>query len=527
MARSRHSSSSPDPAAPRPAVSYVRVSSDEQEREGFSIPAQRALIRTYADQHHLSLLEEYEDVETAKRAGRSAFGAMVAWLKPQRGCRIILVEKLDRLTRNFRDLVTLEELGVEIHFIKENQIYSPTSRSTDKLMVGFRTLLAKNYIDNLSEETRKGQCQKAAQGLWPSCAPLGYENVVQDGDRVIEPDPVRAPLVAKLFDTYATGRVSLKDLTTVADELGLRSRKGRRLARATIHHLLRSRIYTGDFDWDGTTYQGTHPPLVSQDVWALVQDRLTGRGVSRRRRATHDFAFSRLITCGHCGCALVGERKKQRYTYYHCTGYRGRCPEPYTREEVLEAHFTSLLSTLAVDAALVDWMGETLRSATAKDRDEHQQAVRRLEQECTRLEHRLEQMYVDKLDGRVSEAFFDRKSQGWRREQDQILGAIAQHRDGARTDRYIEDGVRLLDLAQRAAGLFESQPPAEKRRLLNFLLSNCSWKDGALHAEFRQPFDMLAVAATPPSGLAGEAGAGKADSEKWLLRVDSNHQPSG
>jgi DNA invertase Pin-like site-specific DNA recombinase len=518
MDRSRHSSPSPDSAPPRPAVSYVRVSSDEQEREGFSLPAQRTLIRHYADQHHLTLLEEYEDVETAKQTGRRAFGAMVAFLKRQRGCRTVLVEKLDRLTRNFRDLGTLEELGVEIHFIKENQVYSQASRSTDKLMVGFRTLIAKNFIDNLSEETRKGQRQKAAQGLWPSCAPLGYLNVVRDGGRVIAPDPVRAPLVTTLFDTYATGRVSLKDLRRLGAELGLRSRNGHPLARGTLHHLLRSRIYTGDFDWDGTTYPGTHPPLVSQDIWALVQDHLTGRGVRRRRRATHDFAFSRLITCGHCGCALVGERKKQRYTYYHCTGYRGKCPEPYTREEVLEAEFTSLLRTLSVDAALADWMGETLRSVTAKDRDDHRQAVRRLEQEGARLEHRLEQMYVDKLDGRVTEAFFDRQSEGWRREQDQILATIAQHRDGAQTDRYLEDGVQLLALAQRAAGLFERQPPAEKRRLLNFLLSNCSWKEGTLHAEFRQPFDMLSITAIPPSGSAGDGDAGTADSEKWLLR---------
>ena len=450
MPRSHHPSPSPGSARPCQAVSYVRVSSDEQQREGFSIPAQRALIREYADRQQFALLQEYEDVETAKRAGRTAFGAMVTFLKRQRGCRTILVEKLDRLTRNFRDLVTLEELGVEIHFIKENQVYSPTSRSTDKLMVGFRTLLAKNYIDNLSEETRKGQRQKAAQGLWPSCAPLGYLNVTRNGCRVIEPDPSRAPLVTRLFDAYATGRVSLKDLTILGDELGLRSRKGHRLARGTMHHLLRSRIYTGDFDWDGTMYRGTHRPLVSHELWSLVQDCLEGRGQSRRRRAKHDFAFSRLITCGHCGCALVGQRQKQRYTYYHCTGYRGRCPEPYTREETLEAHFTSLLSQLSVDAALADWMGGALRSVAAKDLDEQQQAVRRLEHESARLEHRLELMYVDRLDGRVSEAFFDQKSEMWRRERDQILATIARHRDGARTALYIEDGVRLLGLAQHA-----------------------------------------------------------------------------
>ena len=345
----------------------MRVSSDEQERTGFSIAAQRSLIHDYAAQHAITLVQDFEEVETAKPAGRPAFGAMVAFFKRQRTCRILLVEKLDRLTRNFLDLGTLETLGLEIHFIKENQIHSQTSRSSDKLMVGFRTLIAKNYIDNLSEETRKGQREKAAQGLWPSCAPLGYQNTVQDGRRVIMPDPVRAPLITRLFDTYATGRYSLKDLTGVVDKLGLRSRKGRRLSKASIHQILRSRIYTGDFDWGGTRYRGTHRPLVAQELWDRVQDTLSGRAASRRRRAKHDFAFARLVTCGHCGCALVGERKKQRYTYYHCTGYRGRCPEPYTREEVLEAHFATLINRLSVDAALGDWMGETLQSAAAAD----------------------------------------------------------------------------------------------------------------------------------------------------------------
>ena len=312
MPRPLQPSLSPGPARQRQAVSYVRVSSREQEREGFSIPAQRALVRDYATTHGLTVVRKFEDVETAKHTGRPGFGEMLTFLKRTSKCRVVLVEKTDRLYRNLKDWVTLDELNLEIHFMKENTVFSRASRSSEKLIHGMKVLMAKNYIDNLSEETRKGQRQKAAQGLWPSCAPLGYVNVTRDGGRMIEPDPARAPLVTKLFDTYATGRYSLKDLTTLADELGLRSRKGRRLGRATLHHLLRSRIFSGDFDWDGTTYPGTHLPIVSPELWSRVQELLTGRGVTRRRRATHDFAFSRLITCGHCGCALVGDRKKER-----------------------------------------------------------------------------------------------------------------------------------------------------------------------------------------------------------------------
>ncbi len=70
--------------------------------------------------------------------------------------------------------------------------------------------MAKNFIDNLSEETRKGQKEKDKQGLWPSNAPLGYLNVTgPDSRRIIEPDPVRAPLMTRLFERYATGHYSL------------------------------------------------------------------------------------------------------------------------------------------------------------------------------------------------------------------------------------------------------------------------------------------------------------------------------
>ena len=98
-------------------------------------------------------------------------------------------------------------------------------------------------------------------------------------------------------------------------------------------------------------------------------------------------------------------------------------------------------------------------------------------------------MYVDKLDGRVDAAFFDRKASAWRIEQDLLHRSIEEHQTA--NQAYLEEGIRLLELAQRASKLFQKQEPREKRRLLNFLLSNCSWKDGELMAVFRQPFDMF------------------------------------
>src|SRR4051794_21422904 len=104
-------------------VLYARVSSKDQEKEGFSIPAQERLLRDYAASKGMVILQEFVDVETARRSGRDGFGQMLAYLKKhERTCRTILVEKTDRLYRNIKDYATVDELGLTIHFVKENTI---------------------------------------------------------------------------------------------------------------------------------------------------------------------------------------------------------------------------------------------------------------------------------------------------------------------------------------------------------------------------------------------------------------------
>ena len=69
------------------------------------------------------------------------------------------------------------------------------------------------------------------------------------------------------------------------------------------------------FDWDGTTYPGTHEPLVTRECWQRVQELLDARAKNKIRKMKHDFAYSGLVPCGHCGCLLVGELKKGKYVY--------------------------------------------------------------------------------------------------------------------------------------------------------------------------------------------------------------------
>jgi site-specific DNA recombinase len=186
-----------------------------------------------------TVAQEYIDVETAKQTGRAAFDEMVTYLKAHLSVRVMLVEKTDRLYRNLKDWVTVDELDVEMHFPKEGVVLSRESRSSEKFMHGIKVLIAKNYVDTLSEETRKGMLEKAEQGVWPSFAPLGYRNVASpDGRKIIEP----APIVTKLFGWYATGHISVTEATKKERAAGLNFRKsGAHIPASTIHKILRNR----------------------------------------------------------------------------------------------------------------------------------------------------------------------------------------------------------------------------------------------------------------------------------------------
>lgn len=477
---------------------YARVSSKEQEKEGYSIPAQLKLLKEYAVAEGFTVAQEYVDVETAKQTGRGAFGEMVAWLRAHRDVRVILVEKTDRLYRNLKDWVTIDDLDAEIHFPKEGVVLSRESRSSEKFMHGIKVLMAKNYIDNLSEEARKGQQEKAEQGIWPTKTPLGYQNVTgPDGRKVIAVDQKMAPFVVTLFESYATGQYALRDLAKRMRADGfIYPRSGNPIPASTLQTILRNRLYTGWFEWHGKIYQGKHEPLVPVELWERVQGVLDGRNASKHRRMTHDFAFSGLIACARCGCSVVGEVKKQKYIYYHCAGYADKCRgipaecrRKYVREEVLEQQFSAVLGQLHFDDEVLEWVREALHASHADERREHEAAIKRIRTEYDRLQARIDAMYIDKLDGKIGGEFYDRMASQWREEQSRCLRDIERHQTAQQS--YMDEGLKILELARNAQALFERQSAREQRRLLDFVLSNCSWEHGELVATFRQPFDLL------------------------------------
>ena len=497
-------------------VLYARVSSKDQEK-GFSIPAQVRLLRGHAASKGFVIVHEFTDVETAKESGRTNFGQMLAYLKKHPStCRTILVEKTDRLYRNLKDWVTLDDLALEIHFVKENETVSPDSKSSEKFVHGMKVLMAKNYIDNLSEETRKGMTEKACAGIYPCYASIGYRNAVgPDGKRVIVLDPETAPMITELFERFSTGNYSIKMLVKELNAEGcmLRCRK---FSSSGVHQILRKRLYTGDFDWDGTTYAGTHEPLVTREVWQRVQGLLDARAVNKTRKVKHDFAYTGLVHCGHCGCLFVGELKKGKYVYYHCTGNRGKCPDPYTRQEVLEREFASILQELVIPQPILEWLGDAVLTSDQTEQAARAQTIRSLQTRHDQIEARIETMYMDKLDGRITQEFFDKQSATLRREQDGLQRKIQEIQKA--TPAPIDQAVDMLRLTSRANELFLQQPAAEQRRLLQVVVQKAAWRDGALLTTLFEPFQILRHSNQESYRKEKESDGSGRDLGIWLLR---------
>ncbi|MFW5703680.1 MAG: recombinase family protein, partial [Patescibacteria group bacterium] len=149
---------------------------------------------------------------------------------------------------------------------------------SDLFLWNIKVSVAQFYTDNLSEEVKKGQKEKIAEGWLPTKPPLGYVSIGSQGKKIHVIDPITSPLVIKMFELYSTQNYSLKSLTAKVTKLGLRGRTGNRIPRSRIHQLLRDPFYMGKFRWKDQIYQGKHEPLITKELFDRVQTILSGKG---------------------------------------------------------------------------------------------------------------------------------------------------------------------------------------------------------------------------------------------------------
>src|SRR5262249_49379732 len=158
----------------------------------------------------------------------------------------------------------------------------------------------------------------------------------------------------------------------------------------------------------------------------------------------------------------------------HCTGNKGKCPEKYVREEDIAAQFGEALRAIQLDDEVFAWIVTALKESHQDTKRYHDERVAAFQKQYQKLQDRLDTMYIDKLDGGITQDQFDRMSETFRRDQANLLRQIEQHQHANQS--YLDEGVHLLELAQKAVMLYEKQDMREKRRLLDFVCSNSQWR---------------------------------------------------
>jgi len=308
-------------------VVWARVSSREQ-REGYSIDAQLRAMRNMASKSGWTIVREFVVAESAKRgAERTAFNQMFKWVKAnakRQKIGAILSHKLDRVCRNMRDAVRLQELedvcGVKLAFV-DNQ-FGPGAAGA--LSFNVMAAVAQYYSDNLRTEVLKGMDEKVRQG-WPTgLAPYGYLNV-DDRDEPVVPHPEKSKTVIRIFELYGSGRYTFKSLADQLQREGHIYRNSQpRFNRTSLSYILKNRFYIGELARNGHVHRGRCRVLIDRKLFDTCQDILKGKN---RRTGSPDIMLSGcLLRCACCGFAITGEqiRRKLRnggrnvHVYYKC-----------------------------------------------------------------------------------------------------------------------------------------------------------------------------------------------------------------
>lgn len=505
----------------RLAVVYARVSTQEQRQEGYSIDAQLALLRTYATEKGITIVEELIEADSASRTGRPQFSKMIKLVRDQ-NANIVLVEKTDRLTRSVRDYSKVQDLihgGAEVHCVKEREVYTRDSRSHATFVFGIKVVVAELFSNNLSEEIRKGMSEKAMQGYWPSTAPYGYVNVLRDGRRIIEPDPDVAPKIRRLFETYATGDHSMAKCAEIAASFGLRGKRGGRLALSEVHKILTNPVHIGKVVWNGLESPGRHVPTVDMATWASVQAVIQGRGATKTGTSQRDYIFKGSITCAKCGCAVTPYTVKERWVYYACTGYKG-CKRVNVREDCLIEQVAEVLDGVTLLPATAQLLVSVLKEQWGNVKDERSERIGVIRQKIGLVEHRLEKVYLDNLDGKSPDSTYYRL-------RDQLTAELSDLRQqesalanaGTRTLEDITDRVHALS---NCARVFRFASNDVRRDMFRAMVSNSTLDGQTLSVTLRDWFKLVFMANQEAAALTCET----AQKQVWyslgeaLLKID-------
>ncbi len=417
---------------------YIRKSSESEDRQALSIPAQERELRALAERKgYVVVGTPIAESMSAKRPGRPGFAQLLQRLENGEADGI-LCWHLDRLARNPIDGGQIMwRVGKPTLSIIASPDREYAGTPDDKMLMSIIFGMATKYSDDLAKNVMRGTREALQRGLWPGKYKYGYMRDPDTG--LMVPDPHRWNTVRQLWNWRLDG-VSVQEIhRRAAHELGLTRPRSRRrtvtagpdeeagagdelphmdwralprpgggsITRGSVYHLLADSFYAGQMVYSGETYEGKHKPMVTAGEFKQVQALEDKRAPATP--ALLPFAYRGLIKCGACGAQVTAERHTNRqghkYVHYHCTRKRkgvAYCPERAVTEAEIDRQMAAFLGGVNVPDTLVAALLAEVESQVDAFLAERDEQVGAVEAEAKAIDTRLERLRELVVDGVVT-----------------------------------------------------------------------------------------------------------------------------
>ena len=477
---------------------YCRKSTEDEDHQVLSIESQRHEVLRYAEREKLDVINTWVEAKSAKTPGRPVFDDLLRRI--ERGeADGILAWHPDRLARNALDggrIIHLLDMGKIVSLKFPTYTFENTSQG--KFMLAIMFGQSKYYVDSLAENVRRGNRAKRERGWLPNMAPMGYLNGRSpEGEKIIVPDPVRFPVLQRLWKLLLSGGYSVPQLLRIATvQMGLRTPKRRRiggspLSVSGIYRIFNNPFYTGQIVHENRVYPGKHEPMITLAEFARAQA-LLGK-TDRPRAKVHEFAYTGLMRCGTCRGSITAERKANRYgyryVYYHCShNIAGKpCREKCIEERELEAQITAFLRRIRLDQKEIDLALTAVEDERRREQGLDGTIRKSIEKALHASQRGLETLTKLRYRDLITDDEFVRQRAELAREE----LTLKERLETLGTEKWIEPSRNLFSFSNRAVFWLSHGTLAEKRLILSTIGSNLTVAAKKLNIDARKPFTIL------------------------------------
>ncbi|MNH85410.1 DNA-invertase hin [compost metagenome] len=488
---------------------YVRVSTEEQAEEGFSIQAQLETLRQYAQSKNYRIYNEYKDEGISGKSVDNRPGLMQMREDAKRGkFQQVIVWKINRISRKQLDLLMiadeLKKHGVAFRSYTENfETETPIGQFALQMMGAVAELERNQIVDNV----KMGMKQRARQGKWNGGVVLGYDVIEVENSTYRKRKETRlavnkseARLVQTIFELYAGGK-GLKMITNELNHNGFRSKHGRPFSTNTIKTILSNPLYIGKIrfnkqeDWntkrrngtntDPIIVQGEHEAIITEDLWGKVQTRYSVASKSPNRVFFGSFPFTGVLRCPQCGHGMVAQRATRKrkngeryYTlYYQCGQFANKgssiCKANSVRADYVEQEILARIQKLVNQPQLIEAVTRSVHSKKLVDREQLEAEAKHIAKDLADIERRKSKSFQlfedDLLD---SKALIGRMNELTKRENE-----LLRKKKGLETklsDNQADpvDYVHIRDVLGEFARLFKQISNDRRKQMVHSLIKN-------------------------------------------------------